>query len=81
MYNAFKVFSMAKKAEYDALGRPIVSDDILAIGTKYLKDGKVQYIKNEDGERISRPMDSTDARKWLDVRRNVKSIRDGTRET
>lgn len=80
MFNVFKVFSMVK-TEYDAQGRPVVSEVTLAIGTKYLKDGKVKYIKTQNGSRVSRPVDSTDARKWIDVRINVKSVKDGTRKT
>lgn len=73
---------MAKrKTEFDMNGNPIASKESLDVGYKYLIDGKVTVITSEKGKETRRPVDKADVGKWINVRRNAKGVRDGTRET
>lgn len=73
---------MAKrKTEFDINGNPICPDELLEIGSRYLKVGKARIITNEKGKETRRPLNKADVGKWINVRRNVKGVRDGTRET
>lgn len=60
---------------------PTVSEEIFDIGSKYLRDGKVKYISNKNGEQISSPLGKEDAEKWLNSRADVRGNKISETET